>query len=258
MFDILNNPLGVGLYFGEGRHSPPTPTLKFEVKITGADENFALPLTASGTYDFTVDWGDGSSDDINAYDASAVTHTYASAGTHNVKITGTIIDWKFDGSASASKIYELSSWGPLALVSNDAFRLCTHLTITATDHPDTSGSVSFLYNFRGCTLLESIPNISRWATENVTSMTGLFYECPSFDQDLGGLKIPVLNVATLFLAGLSTPNYDATLIGWQAQTHYIIVTAAFGTSKYTPGGAAESARAALVAEGWTITDGGAV
>jgi len=60
------------------------------------------------------------------------------------------------------------------------------------------------------------------------------------------------------LAGgeLSTVNYDALLIAWEGQVEPINMTPHFGTSKYTAGGAAAAARAALVANGWTITDGG--
>jgi len=68
--------------------------------------------------------------------------------------------------------------------------------------------------------------------------------------------------------GLSTSNYDATLIGWEATLqaaypsgvgypHSITIT--FGGSQYTGGGAADAARASLISTfGWTITDGGSV
>jgi len=78
----------------------------------------------------------------------------------------------------------------------------------------------------------------------------------SFDQDLGVWDISSLTKASSLLLGvtLSTANYDATIIAWEAQSHQSNVVADFGYSVLTTGGAAEAARDALVADGWTITD----
>ncbi len=63
------------------------------VKWTFDSDGFTLelPLSTLGTevYDFTVDWGDGTSDHITTSNA---THTYAKAGTYYTKLTG-----RFDG-----------------------------------------------------------------------------------------------------------------------------------------------------------------
>jgi len=56
---------------------------------------------------------------------------------------------------------------------------------------------------------------------------------------------------------LDTSDYDALLIGWEAGTHNNSVTFDAGSSIYTSGGAAETARTTLdVTDSWTITDGG--
>ena len=40
-----------------------------------------LPLVSTGTYDFTVDWGDGTTDYITTYDQIETQHTYQVRGT---------------------------------------------------------------------------------------------------------------------------------------------------------------------------------
>ena len=65
---------------------------------------------------------------------------------------------------------------------------------------------------------------------------------------------------------IPTISYDATLIGWEATlqsafpsgTGYTpTISISFGSSEYTGGGAAATARASLISNfGWTITDGG--
>ena len=54
---------------------------------------------------------------------------------------------------------------------------------------------------------------------------------------------------------LSTANYNAILIGWEAQTEQADVEFHGGSSQYSAGDAA-TARAALVTSGWDIADGG--
>ena len=65
--------------------------------------------------------------------------------------------------------------------------------------------------------------IENWNTANVSSMQGMFYGATAFDQSLGGLDVTGLPPGTglwpaLTNCGMSTANYDATLIGWAAQS----------------------------------------
>ena len=58
-------------------------------------------------------------------------------------------------------------------------------------------------------------------------------------------------------AGITTANYDALLIAWDAQGAMAFSgTMNFGGSKYTSGGAAETARTSLISKWGGITDGG--
>ena len=91
-------------------------------------------------------------------------------------------------------------------------------------------------------------------------MQRMFKNAISFDQSLANWNMTQVNNLSEFLssATLSTANYDATLIGWAAQTLRTNVTCDFGNSQYTAGGAAEAARNTLInTYNWTITDGGA-
>jgi len=110
---------------------------------TSNDDQFTLPLISGGSYDFEVDWGDGTANDtITAYDDAAVTHTFGGgADTYTVTIyesgvgngNGTIQGWKFDNGGDKLKILDISSWGPLDISTDDAFYGCANLTVSATD-----------------------------------------------------------------------------------------------------------------------------
>lgn len=116
--------------------------------------------------------------------------------------------------------------------------------------------------------------IGSWNVSKVTTMTSMLQNAMAFNQDISGWNLAGLNANTAldsFMSGkvgsnaLSTANYDALLIGWNnnklASANGVAnwrtdLRPNFGGAKYTAGGAAAAARAALVSYGWTITDGG--
>ncbi|WP_422105423.1 BspA family leucine-rich repeat surface protein [Winogradskyella sp.] len=108
-------------------------------------------------------------------------------------------------------------------------------------------------------------DISSWDVSNVTDMRFMFQNATDFDQDLGAWDISSINrMYRMFNgAGLSTNNYDNTLIGWatldtSAGETQIPTNVEFhgGDSQFC---AAWEARASLVETyGWTINDDGIV
>ena len=101
-------------------------------------------------------------------------------------------------------------------------------------------------------------NIGLWNTPKVTNMDFMLRGAVAFDQDLSGLNITSLTTADGMLLGvtLSTANYSALLIGWEAQVEKTGVDFGAGSSKYSAGAAA-TARGVLVnTSTWNITDGG--
>ncbi|MCF6348584.1 MAG: BspA family leucine-rich repeat surface protein [Flavobacteriaceae bacterium] len=100
-------------------------------------------------------------------------------------------------------------------------------------------------------------DISSWNTENVTIMRSMFREATAFNQDINSWNVANLTNAAGMFTGvtLSTNNYDALLVGWNAQTLQPNVTFSGGNSKYCTTG--EVAKNNMInTDGWTITDGG--
>ena len=123
---------------------------------------------------------------------------------------------------------------------------------------DTSSVTNMTRTFSNCTAFNQ--PIGSWDTSSVTTMYQMLYNCDAFDQDLSDWNVASLTSAYNFMNsanGLSTANYDRTLSGWSSQSVNNGVSIHFGGSQYsTATGLAY--RNALVASGWTITDGGAV
>jgi hypothetical protein len=138
--------------------------------------------------------------------------------------------------------------------------------------------------FEGCFAFNQ--DISGWSFPSLTSLQRIFFDCKSFDQpiqnwdfsnivivnnmlnnadafdqDISGISVSQMTNMNNFMinaTGLSTANYDALLIAWDAQGAMSYSgTVNFGGSKYTAGGAAEAARTSLISKWGGIIDGGA-
>jgi surface protein len=178
MLNVMAKP-----WHGRSSRSWQSPSVNkrfvFEVRTTASPETFALPLEAGGSYDFFIDWGDGNSDSITAWNAAAVTHTYASAGTYIVSVSGVIQGWRFNNAGDKTKIYDIKSWGPLRLGnSNGYFYGCSNLTVSATDILDTSSIVDFSYAFRNCSSLTFL-GVDNWDISSFTTFSNAFRNCSS-------------------------------------------------------------------------------
>ena len=156
------------------------PEFAIQVKTdntgTSADNEFTLPWI--GTYD--VDWGDGNTD-TSVVDIQ--THTYASPGTYDVKVTATTGSIYFNGVGDKSKVIDIKNWGTCIWTSfENAFLGCENLTnITATNAPNLTNVLKMGSMFRDCLNLVSI-DVSTWDLTNITSLAngyyyGMFYGC---------------------------------------------------------------------------------
>ena len=273
----------------------PNPfSFRVRTNLAGSsnDDQFRLPLIAASNINATVNWGDGTSDNITSYNQSETTHTYSSQGIYDITMDGVIDGWRFADATvggDRDKIQLIQKYGTLDISTDGTFSNCANLNTNITDAP-TISSTSLEGAFIGCTSLTA-PDFSSWDVSNVTSFAQMFRSCTnlaaagvnsiagwdvgsgqSFNAfmrgvtavgslDLSGWDISsALDLTSFIDAGnLSTANYDALLISWAAQSFLQNAqNAAFGGSTYTGGGTAAAARATLEAGkgGWNITDGG--
>ena len=255
---------------------------------TGASETITIP-TQAGTFNAVVDWGDSSPLETITSSTGFV-HTYTTAGDHTISISGTFPNIHLNNGAEKDKIKKVLNLGTVGWTNlSDAFYGCINLTEFTAGSTDTS-AVSFMgRTFRGCSGLTSM-NISSIDTTNVTKLEQTFYGCSgvtsldlsSFntasvsnmnsmarncsaltsivgveDWDITGLNSTGDLTNFLTSGKMTTAQYDALLIKWEAQASGIPAMAAkFGASILTLGGAADAAKQSLInTYGWTIGDG---
>ena len=151
-------------------------------KTTTANEEITIPTTGTG-YCYTVDWGDGTSDAMT-YKGDA-SHTYATIGKYDVKITGTFPRIYFNNTGDKDKIIAIKSWGTIKWQSmSNAFRGCTNLSgETATDTPNLASVTDMKDMFHRASAFNQ--DIGNWDTSNVTDMKDMFHRASAFNQDIG-------------------------------------------------------------------------
>jgi hypothetical protein len=155
---------------------------------TSNSDQFTIPTSGTG-YNYDVDWGDGNTDTgLTTF----ITHTYASAGTYTVKISGDFRAIYFNNGGDGDKVLEIQNWGNIAwnvpANTNGAFRNsfygCNNLELTATDSPDLSAVTTMYYMFNGATSMVGNSSLNNWNTSNVNNFLGTFQSCIVFDRPL--------------------------------------------------------------------------
>jgi len=215
-----------------------------------------IPTTGDG-YNYSVDWGDGTSSKQLTLDAK---HTYENAGTYKVKIAGKFpriyfgknVDYNFETYESDSrKILSIDQWGTNSWKSMaGAFTECTFLEGKASDTPDLSKvkdmstmfaissfnqdinnwNISNVENLQLMFFFSNFnQNIEGWDTSNVINMTGLF-GLTSFNKSIASWDTSkVQNMGGMFL--LNT-KFDQNIVDWKTSQVTEMSTMFFGATSF--------------------------
>ncbi len=172
-----------------------------------ASNQIKLPLDPDGVFNFTVDWGDGSTDTITDYLQTEVTHTYASEGVYTVTITGVLEGWTFAFGGDYFKLYEVSQWGKLKLGNRGYyFYRAENMVITASDAPDLNGTSSLYKAFWGAKSLGDQGGLNSWNVSTITDMSYMFYDAASFNQDISSWDVSSVTTMSNMFRGASAFN----------------------------------------------------
>ena len=159
------------------------------------------------TYNYTIDWGDGTTDTSQTGNA---THSYVSADTYTVKISGNFPTFSVVGVNdfnNAIKLKSVESWGGNEWLSmRNMFSRASSLEIVATDVPDLSevidmgGMFSFTLDFNS--------DISNWDVSHVVNMEDMFRLATSFNQDIGSWHVDSVTNMDRMFSNASDFNQD--------------------------------------------------
>ena len=183
------------------------------------DTQIRLPLVRYGRYDFVVDWGDGTRDRITEWDAEETTHSYAEAGTYEIRIVGEIVGWSFNPRLNrrtvgdAPKLIEIQNWGPLAFGATQAqFYGARNLTISANDAPDLQETRSLAAAFQDAESLGYVASFATWNTSIITDMSSAFLGAKTFQGNLSSWDTSFVSDMSFMFSGAE--QFDGDLSSW--------------------------------------------
>ena len=175
---------------------------------TSENNQITIPTSEEENYNYSVDWGDGTSDSGVTGD---ITHTYPDIGTYTVEISGNFpqiylpknypkvsnLETK-DTFNDNKKILSIEQWGDIEWRSmKQAFAFSFDLKFNASDTPNLSKVTNMHSTFFGATKFNQ--DIGSWNVSNVTDMDSMFHKASNFNQDVGSWNVSnVTNISGMF------------------------------------------------------------
>lgn len=210
---VLGVGVAVSLFDAQpAQAADPDLTLEYTIPVDGQDAEVGFGGTLTGV---TIDWGDGSSDTVVPDSANApdtyYTHTYTTAGTYTVTVSGTTLSHfgNCQSSTYARTLTKILSWGTMNTTSLEcAGYLRGGLIQVPTSIPSTVTNLGLV--FKEAYNLNQ--DLTGWDTSNVTNMRFAFYGAHAFTGDVTSWSTGnVTDMSWMFADAL---NFNRSLSAW--------------------------------------------
>ncbi|KAF3979649.1 MAG: BspA family leucine-rich repeat surface protein, partial [Methylococcales symbiont of Iophon sp. n. MRB-2018] len=172
-----------------------------------------LTLTFPSEGSYTINWGDGTSEEITSNNP---THPYDTADDYTVTATNTITRFNLDDNEeNRGKLIDIQQWGTANWTSmSGAFRGASAMMMSASDSPNLDRVTDMSNMFLDASVFNQ--DIGDWNVARVTNMGGMFASVSAstsaFNQDIGGWNVDrVTDMSNMFLDA-SVFNQD--IGGW--------------------------------------------
>ncbi len=182
-------------------------------KTSTDNETVTIRVNNDYEYNYTIDWGDGS---VESSQTASATHVYATAGNHQIAITGDYPVISFGGAWNNknTQLISIDSWGNTAWQSfNRAFtRVVNSVSMPTdiTDIPNLSSVTDMSWMFNNSDNFNA--DISAWDTGKVTNMSGMFNGAINFNQNIDAWDTSkVTNMSNMFLFAT---KFNANISAW--------------------------------------------
>jgi len=169
------------------------------------------------TYDYTIDWGDGTIEDLTEGNPS---HIYSNPGTYTVAINGQFPSIRIDKNLfdfePVTTLISIEQWGAIQWENlESAFHNCFKMQYNATDAPNLTQITSLWNMFRQVETFSG-GNLNNWDVSNITNMQAVFLGAYSDNLDVS--EWDVSNV--LFMGGMfeSAYQFNSDISGWDVSS----------------------------------------
>lgn len=173
-------------------------------ETTTPNESLFIPTVPGREYVFTIDWGDGTIEEVTGIDPDP-SHTYGDPGSYTISINGTFPHLfmnagdHLDGDQeNALKLKTIDQWGTIEWKSmKGAFAGASNMAYRASDVPDLSNVTDMREMFLSAEAFNQ--DIGDWDVSSATNMAGMFRMAKTFNQDIGDWDVSnVTNMSDMF------------------------------------------------------------
>tara|TARA_B110000114_G_scaffold68056_2_gene72169 strand:+ start:4335 stop:5387 length:1053 start_codon:yes stop_codon:yes gene_type:complete len=190
-----------------------------QILTTTANESFEILCQDYGTFNATIEWGDGTSSAVNTWDDTNLTHVYAVAGAYTVTIVGTFPNIYYNNKGDGFKITSVDNLGFMGWETLErAFYGCDNMTSFTTGNTELSQCFDFTNTFRNTTSLATIENRG-FDAASMTSTSSMFrgsgittVDCRNFDTEYATIMQRMfrecINLDGLDVSPLDTSSCD--------------------------------------------------
>jgi len=182
------------------------------------DEEVIVGANPEYDYDFIIDWGDGTVEEITESNPTKFAHIYETAGTYTVAIKGNfpaIVTGNIYTATTGEKITSIEQWGSIQWKTMGyAFSKAENMVYNASAAPDLSNVANMQSMFSGATSFDG--DISGWETSNVTEMQYMFFNAASFNGDISAWKTAEVNNMQNMFKGAT--SFNADISGWNVSS----------------------------------------
>lgn len=188
-------------------------------ETTANDKNITIPTNPNYTYNYTVDWGDGT---IENNVTGNKTHIYNIDDNHTISISGEFPSLKMIQSeylwsesneemSNAFQLKKLTAWGDILWKDmENMFAETSSLNIEATDTPILSAASSMKCMFYFASNIH-IDNISDWNISTITDMSYLFSSTFTFDANVSNWDVSNVKIMRNMF---ESTNFNQDISNW--------------------------------------------
>ncbi|WP_421809582.1 BspA family leucine-rich repeat surface protein [Flagellimonas sp.] len=183
----------------------------WEIQNTG--DNVILNLDPEYSYDFTINWGDGTVEELSPENPTTINHNYATAGIYKVAIVGTFPSFSMvEDNAVADQLIRMDQWGTTVWQKlAHAFYNCKNMMYYAMDVPDLTNVESLSYMFRGASSFNA--DLNGWNVSNVKYMNYMFAYAAEFNSNLDQWN--VANAITMEAMFNFASKFNGNIDNWK-------------------------------------------
>ena len=210
-------------------------------QTTVPDEAIFIPTAPEEAYDFAVDWGDGTIEEVIGTNPNPE-HIYAEPGTYTVTVEGAFPELFLNAHDeggdrdNARKLRTVEQWGAIQWQSMAyAFAGASELELQSDGDPDLSEVTNMRGMFWGAAAFNQC--IGEWDVSGVKDMSHMFRKAASFNQNIG--EWDVSNVVDMSYMFYEASSFNQDISGWNVAPWVDIIGILHGAESFDPDHAPE-------------------